>query len=588
MKLQYKMSLCFAGVAAILFLLMANSIRTETLYNTIEQEKEKSKDAILQAENAVSANFQMLIRNTWRILLDPQVAGAIRALQNEEVTQYAQYYQEVAERLGDYVFQMEMLDSAYLMSEEFSYGSPDSVVASNPYGIRDAEFSQQNAISFLPTGYTPQTQSAGVFPIVMSVASTSGSTGQSIIYDSGTDPKVDLWVFVKEKYISDLLETHEIGVSDRFYMMDKSGQVFVDTGEVSAEGYYPEQLDSFIKNSPECYNFPLQTTQDTFFVSKKEMSTPGIYLVHVFTKSAVVQQCAKQDGILAVIWIGGVFGFSFLALIIAHLLTKPFDTLREVIGQINQGSYHDPVEFPHRDEVGLLGSQINQMYTTIQMQMEQIKQEESQKAKAEIQLYSEQTNPHFLYNTLECIHFQILNQNTATAAKMIESLGKYLRITLSHGNTLILLEKEIEHVTEYMNIINRHAEDVKIRFSCDCPEQLKKISVLKLILQPLVENAIKHGFPKQLNSYLLPPEITVTIEQQGEYLVYTVADNGKGIDLHRANECVQNPAYENGTHLGLRNIYQRIQATYGEKANIRFESTPYYRNAVIVELPYFP
>ena len=274
---------------------------------------------------------------------------------------------------------------------------------------------------------------------------------------------------------------------------------------------YPDEVEAFLRRTSYCMNEPFKTGGDTLYVSKASSGIEGVYLVHVFAKSTVESQNTPIYSALGAIWGCGVLAFSVITLLIAAFLTKPFETLRQIVDEINCGVYDRPRQFKYRDEAGLLGAQINQMYATIQEQIRQIKREEAEKAQAEIQMYSEQINPHFLYNTLERIHFQILNEHTEAASRMVESLGQYLRITLSHGQLLIPLEKEIAHVTQYMNIINSHAQEDKIRFACHCDSALLSRPVLKLILQPLVENAVKHGFSQDLRSYILPPEITVTV-----------------------------------------------------------------------------
>lgn len=445
----------------------------------------------------------------------------------------------------------------------------------------------EQAINFYPANYTDQTEKAGVFPIAIQVSFERTLRGESLSYSGKREdePLIVFWVFVKQDYIENLLQIQATSATDRFYLANEEGEWFTPPDSAFVSEPYPETVETFIRETEPCLNKEIQTVGDTFYVSKMQTDVPGIYLIHVFAKSTVEYQNRTIYSILTVIWVISVLAFSGLTILVTTFLTKPFEGLREIIRQINNGSYEQPKVFKYRDEVGLLGTQINQMYQTIQKQIEQIKEEESQKAKAEIQMYSEQINPHFLYNTLECIHFQILNEHTETAAKMIESLGQYLRITLSQGQLMIPLEREISHVTQYMNIINSHSEEAKIAFSCHCEPEALQMPVLKLILQPLVENAVKHGFSKDLRSYILPPEISIEIQQNDGFLVYEIIDNGKGIDVNHAWDCIRRSYEENGKHFGLHNIYQRLISTYGESAGIEFESIPYFRNVVRVKIP---
>lgn len=587
LKLQQKLMLCFSCVSAFLFLFMGVCIRQEYASRSISDEKEKVKTVMQQASEAIDLNHSLLVRNTSRLLLDASVFEALSDLQGGQNIQYAQHYQELSERLSDYVFQMEMIDSVCLFYNDFSYGSQFGEWNNNPYGVMDRFVPTDQAFNFYPMEYTTQTQQAEVFPIAIQLQYKKGTSGDVLTYAGHTEgePVIVFWVFIKQKYIDDLIQIQATSATDRFYLIDQTGACFTQPHSRFVSQPYSEELESFIRQLPEGTNLPFETQDDTYYVSKQESSIRGLYLVHLFTKSTVENQNTMIYSVLSLTWIIGVLIFSAMTMMVTLFLTKPFGRLRMIVQQINEGRYDHPQTFKYRDEVGLLGTQINQMYDTIQEQIQRIKQEESQKAKAEIQMYSEQINPHFLYNTLECIHFQILNEHTETASKMIESLGRYLRITLSHGQLMIPLQKEIDHVTQYMNIINSHSEQAKIQFSCCCEETLLQQPVLKLVLQPLAENAVKHGFSKDWRNYIMPPEIRIIIEVRDEFLVYEVVDNGKGIDIRKAETCMQSGYADNASHFGLQNIYQRLQSAYGKEVAVEFESVPYFRNVVRVKIP---
>lgn len=590
LKLQHKMMLCFSLVTALLFVVMGNCIRMEYSNQRIADEKQIVPQVMQQANSSFARSYSLLISHTSRMLLEQSVFEALSEIRNGQDTQYAQYYQQFSEWLGDFVFQMEMLDSVCVFYNGFSYGSMYGFSNENPYGVMDRFSESDQPIRLLPADYTEQTQRAGVFPIAIQIAFDRGLRGD-LLYYSGkqeTEPLIVIWVFVKQDYIDNLIQIQATSSTDRFYLVTEDGGCLTQPRSNFVQDPYPEDLENFISETGEGFNQPYRTADDTFYVSKMQTDVEGVYLVHVFAKSTVEDQNRIIYSLLSVTWIIGVLVFSAITVLVTTFLTKPFEGLRQIIQQINNGSYDQPKVFKYRDEVGLLGTQINQMYLTIQQQIRQIKQEESQKARAEIQMYTEQINPHFLYNTLECIHFQILNEHTETAARMIESLGQYLRITLSQGQLMIPLEREISHVTQYMNIINSHSEEAKIAFSCQCDPELLKHPVLKMILQPLAENAVKHGFSKDLRSYILPPEIAIAIRSEEDFLIYEVVDNGKGIDIKHARDCMTCSYEESSKHFGLHNIYQRLVSTYGPAADIQFESIPYFRNVVRVRIPLQP
>ncbi|OYO88502.1 hypothetical protein CG709_13835, partial [Lachnotalea glycerini] len=171
------------------------------------------------------------------------------------------------------------------------------------------------------------------------------------------------------------------------------------------------------------------------------------------------------------------------------------------------------------------------MYLTIQAQIGKIKREEEERTKAEINILSEQINPHFLYNTLDCINWEILSGEKEMASNMIGSLSDFLRIGLSHGAQTITFKEEIAHAENYLYIMNQRSE-LNIKFICCIDKQLEQYRIVKLILQPLVENAIKHGFTNvDFTAMGIVPTIELNIKQEVNHIKILVCDNGAGIDI---------------------------------------------------------
>jgi two-component system sensor histidine kinase YesM len=224
------------------------------------------------------------------------------------------------------------------------------------------------------------------------------------------------------------------------------------------------------------------------------------------------------------------------------------------------------------------------MYSTIQSQISQIKEDEHEKYQLEIQLLAEQINPHLLYNTLEGINLEVLNNHTLVASSMINNLGTFMRIGLNYGDELIMIKNEIAHVEAYINIMN-HRTNQSISFQSYAEAGLGEYRILKLILQPLVENSIKHGFKEEKwGEAVCIPLIEVKISRCEGFIRIKVTDNGCGIDIDRAREAVYSGELVNGQHIGLHNVYTRLKIYYGE-ADMDFETIPYYRNSVIIRIP---
>ena len=188
---------------------------------------------------------------------------------------------------------------------------------------------------------------------------------------------------------------------------------------------------------------------------------------------------------------------------------------------------------------------------------------------AEIAALQSQMNPHFIYNTLESISALIALEKNEHAVMMINGLDKFLRSSLNNGNNFITLEKEIEQVSSYIQIQKLRYSD-RVEMYLDIPSPLPDYKIIKLILQPLVENSIMHGF-KDLNA---TGRITITVKETGQCLYLLVADNGWGSDIEMLNYLVRcGTLYkeDNVNFYCIQNVYLRLQNCYGDHADLTYE-----------------
>ena len=270
-----------------------------------------------------------------------------------------------------------------------------------------------------------------------------------------------------------------------------------------------------------------------------------------------------------------------------HFVAAPVVRLHSIVEAIADGRYDSQAHFSTHDELGELLEAINTMYSTINTQKEQIKEKEALKYRMELKLMTEQINPHFLYNTLEVIQAEVNRKNNATATSMIQSLADYLRISLSGGADVISISNELRHVSAYVNIMNQRFGQT-ILFLHKVDPSLGNVKILKTILQPLVENSIRHGFG--IDSPGIPVSVP-TIEivfawLSAEILQICVIDNGGGFDPEKLRSLMTSsqPA-ESQHHVGISNVYHRLITFYGEEnVEISMESIPYYLNSIEIQI----
>jgi two-component system sensor histidine kinase YesM len=312
----------------------------------------------------------------------------------------------------------------------------------------------------------------------------------------------------------------------------------------------------------------------------------SLYLVNVVPESRFLEDYIQIRSTLIIIAVTALLFIMILSFLLSFFITKPLKKLMDSLRDIETGSYLEKIPIHSHDEIEQLNDAIDSMYRTIQKQIERIKQEETLKYNAQMQLLSEQMNPHFLYNALEFINMEIVSSHNDNASLMICNLGNYLRTGLAYGENFMPISKEVEHAVSYINIMSyRFSQSIQV--TTQIPDYLSDRPIMKCILQPLVENSLKHGFKIGTSGgFPLLPLITISASLTDDALELAVTDNGAGIDIERAEQSLQrqHKNSDGSGHVGLSNVYLRLSSYYTE-ADITFSSVPFFENKVTVRLP---
>ena len=265
---------------------------------------------------------------------------------------------------------------------------------------------------------------------------------------------------------------------------------------------------------------------------------------------------------------------------VARRITGPISVLSRKAQQFGSGDFTPtPVE-THITELQTLDTGFNDMARRVDALM--TKQVEDQRSlhRAELELLQAQINPHFLYNTLDSIAILAESDRNEDVVTMVTSLSTFFRNSLNKGNDILTLGTECSQVTSYLEIQQIRYSDI-LRYEINVPQSLLDCMVPKLILQPLVENALYHGIKNRRGMGM----ITVTGEEKDGKLLLKVTDNGAGMDEEQVR-ILQSGIYEDKhTGLGLVNVHKRIRLYCGEPYGLSFESSVGKGSTVTVLLP---
>lgn len=271
-------------------------------------------------------------------------------------------------------------------------------------------------------------------------------------------------------------------------------------------------------------------------------------------------------------------GIGFLILVIVVIvttyvlrsITKPVQELSEATKKIAGGDFSTRVTVGTKDEIGTLADSVNEMTEHLEDFVEKIKEDERKMRHTELRLLQEQINPHFLYNTLDTIVWLVEGNATDKAVNMVVSLSDFFRIVLSKGKDVITLKEEEQHIRSYLQIQQVRYRDI-LDYDIQIPEELYRYKILKLTLQPLVENSLYHGIKNKRGK----GTIYVTGRLEGDKIYLDVKDTGVGMseaEVASLRNKISRPCKETDSGFGLANVNERIRMNYGPEYGIRIFS----------------
>ncbi len=271
-----------------------------------------------------------------------------------------------------------------------------------------------------------------------------------------------------------------------------------------------------------------------------------------------------------------------IALLLSFRISRPLSELKKSMFIIEQGDFNTKVKISGQKEIVRLASSFNSMIDKISSLMERIVSEQKEKRKTELRALQNQINPHFLYNTLDSIVWLAENQRTDDVITTVIALARFFRISISKGETFIPVEDEISHITNYLTIQKIRYVD-KFEYTMDIDPEILKYRVMKLILQPIVENAIYHGVGEESGL------ITIKGYKEDKLLVFEVINTGYGITEDQITEIkkILEGAVP-GNSVGMRNVYQRLKLYYGEDSDIEITSEPDEMTSIKILIPIVP
>lgn len=317
------------------------------------------------------------------------------------------------------------------------------------------------------------------------------------------------------------------------------------------------------------------------------LQSNGWKLVLIVPSKSILSMTDKIGIMMGFFLLGALIVCIFVAFFISIGISKPINRLSSKVKQIDKDNLDVVFEVNSTNETNDLAEGLNKLLDRIRILIFQVQEKEHQKRKSDFAVMQEQINPHFLYNTLYSVKGLIDINEEEKAGYMIEQLISFFRNGLSKGKEIILVSEEIAYLKSYLEIQKiRYGQWLDYEISYD--KSIESARMLRLLLQPLVENALYHGIKEKKESGI----IIINFTRVGNSLEITIFDDGCGIPnfkLKKIKEIISSIKENDDSEgiYGIRNVQRRIELYYGEGYGLEYESVEDEYTQVKVQLPYF-
>ncbi|WP_309121605.1 histidine kinase [Paenibacillus sp.] len=377
---------------------------------------------------------------------------------------------------------------------------------------------------------------------------------------------------------SDILKNAKITPNSRLLLLDQNKTILSSVGDTRSIEIEQLQNDS------------------RYIVQMSTLPLTGWELISIIPKNELLQELNIIQRLNVVTYAVIFCILSFFLIIFFTRILRPIKALMDFMKSYPKTGGESRFPVVYHNEIGVLAANLNKMLDEIDSLSKEIQLTQKQKYEIEItknqmeiSAFRNQINPHFLYNTLECISAMAIFYKAQDIGDISASLSNMFRYSVKGGD-FSTIQDEISHIKEYAKIIEYRFMG-KIRVVVDADERLLKLKTIKMLLQPMVENAVFHGLEMKIDSGVVQVEVKMTEQNQVQYIVQ---DNGYGMEEPRLKELVARlrqfesqgwMAREATKGIGLPNIYRRIKLLYGDKADMSVYSKRGSGTTVIITFP---
>ena len=387
----------------------------------------------------------------------------------------------------------------------------------------------------------------------------------------------EAWVALDLRFASISSYINNVGIGQHGYcfLMDESGILYHPQQQLIYSQLKSEDTDTLADLPDGTYS-----ESNVIYVLQTVEGSPWRVVGVSYVDELVTSSLWENFWLLALAAVAVLLAALVSSIVISRALARPLKGLSRAMRQFEKNAdtfTYAPVGGAR--EVQELSESFSHMVVKIQHLMETVRREEINLRKTELKALQAQINPHFLYNTLDSIAWMCEQGRNDEAVQMVNALAQLFRISISRGHELIPIRSELRHAESYLKI-QKHRYKNQFSYRFDVDESCLDFLCNKITLQPIIENAIYHG----INGLVDEGEIVITLRADGSDVVFTVADNGVGMEEEQIQAILRKERSDH-TGIGIKNVNDRLKIYFGEGYGITIDSEPDVGTTVTIRMP---
>ena len=569
-SIRTKLIIGFLTILLPLVLILSIVFYSYSAEIVLKQSLEQTREIVEQFSISLD-NYMGLMRNKMEILADsPTIQEELNTHQDKEDIKNDSFYSR-NKRIRRIMLQ---IYSSVTMNDVEIYGINETnhylSLWSKKYEMPDKDILFENA-----------NLSKGRSVLVNNINDADTIQMIKMVKDLQTYKPIGYIRFgLKRNYIEKMAKNINFGSDGSVVIFDENLNKISGIAHDSA-------LSKLLKEKPSIGNFSYSEGKNEYTAVHIHSDSTGWTTVGVIPLRYINKDLAGIQYLTVIIIVLTIIIGVTVSVIIAQSLILPLENTVNALEKFSRGDFAVRLKENRCDEIGKLNRIFNKAIKEINELMQKVTQSEILNKEMEFKTLQSQMNPHFLYNTLDTINWLAFKEKQTEICNLVAAISSLIRASISNKKSIITIEQELDYVKNYIYIQHIRYKD-RFDIIYDIDESLLKQAVPKLIIQPIVENAIIHGIENSKNKNLL----YISVKRENECIIIIVKDTGIGMTDEKVSELLKEPLNAEGdeqkahTNLGLYAVHKRIQLMYGDLYGLAVHSQAGEGTTVTLHIPF--